>query len=776
MKFTDGYWQLREGVRALYPVHVYDVRTSARSVTAVAPTRPVTRRNDTVDLPLLTIELSSPLPEVIKVRVTHFSGGLPGRPEFPLRADPGTEVVITEGEDQVSLASGSLTARISRDDWRLEFSSDGRPLTASGSKALGAMTDAEGRGFMREQLDLGVGELVYGLGERFGPLVKNGQTVDAWNADGGTASEQAYKNVPFYVSNRGYGVFVNHPELVSFEIASETVSRAQFSVAGEVLEYFIVNGPTPRDVLRRYTELSGRPALPPPWSFGLWLSTSFATDYNEAIVEELADGMERYGIPVSVFHFDAFWMRGLQWCDFAWDAERFPDPPAMLQRLHERGLRTSVWISPYIAQLSPLFAEAAAAGYLLTRADGSVWQSDLWQAGTAVVDFTDPGARAWFAGKLRALLDMGVDCFKTDFGERIPVDVRYFDGSDPDRMHNFYSYLYNETVFELLREYRGDGEAVVFSRAATACSQRFPVHWGGDSESDFASMAESLRGGLSLAMSGFAFWSHDIGGFAGRPDPAVFKRWIPFGLLSSHSRLHGNDTYRAPWEFDAEAVEVLRDFTRLKARLMPYVYEAAVRASEEGVPMTRPMCFDFPDDPACDYLDQQFMLGDSLLVSPVFDAAGVKATYVPAGTWTDLRTGAAYLGPAWARRTYGFDEMPVLVRPGAVLPIGAVEDRFDYSYAEGVTLRAFEVDAVATSEIVITDPATGAGARFALTRSEGSVLFERVEGTGEWRVQFVGKHAESSVREGVAEPDPMGLIVIPHNERIQWTIGCERPE
>ena len=256
----------------------------------------------------------------------------------------------------------------------------------------------------------------------------------------------------------------------------------------------------------------------------------------------------------------------------------------MLQRLKERGLRICVWLNPYIAQRSPLFAEGKQNGYLLKKPNGDVWQTDQWQAGMGIVDFTNPAARQWYGDKLRALLDMGVDCFKTDFGERIPIEVVYHDGSDPLKMHNYYTYLYNQTIFEVLRERRGEGEAVLFARSATAGSQQFPVHWGGDCESTFEAMAESLRGGLSLGLAGFGFWSHDIGGFEGTPPGDVYKRWIAFGLLSSHSRLHGSNSYRVPWLFDEEAVDVLRHFTQLKCRLMPYLLCAALEAHHTGVP------------------------------------------------------------------------------------------------------------------------------------------------------------------------------------------------
>ena len=384
-------------------------------------------------------------------------------------------------------------------------------------------------------------------------------------------------------------------------------------------------------MLERYTGLTGRPALPPAWSFGLWLSTSFTTEYDQATVAGFVDGMRERDIPLHVFHYDCFWMRGLHWCDFEWDPETFPDPAADIARLKEQGLHVCVWINPYIAssrRCSPRRATRATCCAGRTAASGR-W--DLWQPGLAIVDFTNPDACAWYAGHLKRLLDMGVDCFKTDFGERIPTDVVWHDGSDPERMHNYYAFLYNKVVFDLLQRERGD-DAIVFARSATAGSQRFPVHWGGDCDSNYPSMAESLRGGLSLGLSGFGFWSHDIGGFEGTATPDVYKRWCAFGLLSSHSRLHGSDSYRVPWAFDEEAVSVLRHFTRLKCRLMPYLYAAAVEASKTGVPVMRAMMLEFPDDPGSAALDRQYMLGDALLVAPVFTEAGDVDVYLPPGT------------------------------------------------------------------------------------------------------------------------------------------------
>ncbi|RPI20613.1 MAG: alpha-xylosidase, partial [Chloroflexota bacterium] len=482
-----------------------------------------------------------------------------------------------------------------------------------------------------------------------------------------------------------------HPERVAFEVASHHVNSVQFSVEGHSLDYYVIYGPTPAEVLERYTALAGRPALPPAWSFGLWLTTSFVTDYDEKTVTGHIQGMADRQIPLHVFHFDCFWMRGYHWCDFEWDSQCFPDPQGMLQRLKSRGLKICVWINPYIGERSALFEEGQRQGYLLKTPSGDVYQVDEWQPGMGLVDFTNPEARRWYGDKLRALLDMSVDAFKTDFGELIPTGVVYHDGSDPQRMHNYYTYLYNRTVFEVLEERFGKNGAVVFARSATAGSQKFPVHWGGDNNATFESMAESLRGGLSLGMSGFGFWSHDIGGFESTATPALYKRWAAFGLLSSHSRLHGNSTCRVPWLFDEESVDVLRFFTRQKCQLMPYLYRLALEASKKGMPVMRSMFIAYPGDLSCRYLDRQFMLGPSLLVAPVFREDGEVEYYLPAGRWTNFLTDETVEGGAWRREKVDFMSIPLWVPDNTVIPVGANAEKPDYDYAEGVTLHVFNL-------------------------------------------------------------------------------------
>ena len=375
----------------------------------------------------------------------------------------------------------------------------------------------------------------------------------------------------------------------------------------------------------------------------------------------------------------------------------------MIQKYHDMGLKVCVWINPYIAQKSKLFAEGKKNGYFLRKKNGDIWQTDLWQAGMAALDFTNPDAKEWYLSKLKSLLNMGVDCFKTDFGERIPVkDIVYYADVDPVKMHNYYTYLYNQAVFELLEKEKGRGEAVLFARSATVGGQKFPVHWGGDCNATYASMAETLRGGLSLACDGFGFWSHDIGGFEETASADVYKRWCAFGLLSSHSRLHGSTSYRVPWLFDEEACDVLRKFVNLKCQMMPYLYSQAANAHETGIPMMRPMFVEFPEECACEMLDRQYMLGDSLLVAPVFKENGEVEYYLPGGTWINLLTGELCNGGAWKKEIHDIQSLPLLVRPNTIFVMGTSADQVVYDYEKEcvVYLSFFEDGAKSETKIV----------------------------------------------------------------------------
>ena len=505
MKFTNGFWLVRDEFQADYVRDIYEVEERENELLAFAPYKQIQGRGDTLNIGMMTYTFTAPAKDILGIHMVNHAGNYVKSPSFELYGDldksPERKCEKASGKEKWTLKSGKLSLEFETGSPEMKFYGDGRELTCIKSKTTGMMHHKQGMNYLVSGLNLGVGELVYGLGERFTPMVKNGQTVDIWNEDGGTASEISYKNIPFYYTTKGYGVFVNHPGRVSFEVGSEKVETVQFSVEDEELEYFVIYGPTPLEIIEKYTALTGRPALPPKWSFGLWLTTSFTTNYDEATVNSFIDGMAERNLPLHVFHFDCFWMKAFQWCDFEWDPLTFPDPEGMIRRLKAKGLKICVWINPYIGQKSPVFKELQEKGYLLKRPDGSLWQWDKWQPGLAIYDFTNPDACKWYADKLKGLVAMGVDCFKTDFGERIPTDVQWFDGSDPQKMHNHYAYIYNELVWNVLKDTVGEEEAVLFARSASVGAQKFPVHWGGDCYANYESMAESLRGGLSIGLS-----------------------------------------------------------------------------------------------------------------------------------------------------------------------------------------------------------------------------------------------------------------------------------
>ena len=753
MIFGNGCWLQKEGCGCFSPQEVYFEKVEPTKVTLCLPTTRIVTRGSTLGGINLTMVITSPAPEVLRVQTYHHMGARKREPEFELEQKEEMPLTVTSDEEKLTIASGSLTLEIQKKNWSMSYKRNGALITRSAAKDLACMkTDWKGdyydkgditETYMRQQLSLGVGELIYGLGERFTALVKNGQSVSVWNEDGGTSTYQSYKNIPFYLSNKGYGVFVNHPEKVDFEVATEQVTKVEFSVEGGYLDYYLFNGPTMKEVLSRYTDLTGKPALPAPWTFGLWLSTSFTTNYDEETVMSFVNGMLDRGIPLRTFHFDCFWMKEFHWTDFVWDARVFPDPAGMLSRIKAKGLNICVWINPYIGQESCLFAEGVEKGYFVKRTNGDVWQWDMWQPGMALVDFTNPEACAWYQEKLAGLLDMGFDCFKTDFGERIPWEnVEYYDHSDPKKMHNFYTYLYNKTVYDILEKKRGKGEAVLFARSATAGGQKFPVHWGGDCWSDYESMEESLRGGLSLMMSGFGFWAHDIGGFESTSTPDVYKRWVAFGLLSSHSRLHGSTSYRVPWAYDEEAVDVVRFFTRLKAKLMPYLYQTAIQANRTGVPTMRSMVLEFTEDRTCHYADKQYMLGDSLLVAPIFNEEGMADYYLPQGNWTNFFTGEVKQGGCWVQEKHDYLSIPLMVKEGSVIALGAHDDKPDYDYGDGVELRVYALKNGISAETVVYGMDQSAEIKACVLKSGDKITVD-VESKRPCKVRLVNVKAQS---------------------------------
>ena len=777
MKFQNGAWLMKEGHALFSPNMVYEIEKNKDSVTLVMPTRGFDMQSV-----VLTMQIWAPVPEVIRVKVWHYMGVDDSKsPSFDLNLPAKGCMEVEENEKSVIVKSGHLSLIVDKESGGMRYERDGELVTKSVGRDLGYVkADWKGdyysydgeNAYMVQHLGLSVGELIYGLGERFTPLVKNGQSIDIWNEDGGTGTEQSYKNIPFYLSNRGYGVFVNHTERISYEVGSEYVTKVAFSVPGECLDYFIINGPTMKEALMRYTDITGKPALPPEWTFGLWLSTSFITNYDEETVLSFIDGMMERNIPLAVFHFDCLWMKNFHWTDFCWDSNIFPDPEGMIKKIHDKGIKVCVWINPYIGQRSALFEEGVKNGYLLKRKNGDVWQWDMWQPGLAIVDFTNPEACRWYAGKLKALMDMGVDCFKTDFGERIPTDAVYANGFDPVKMHNYYSYMYNKTVFETIEAVKGKGEAVLFARSATVGGQKFPVHWGGDCSANYESMSESLRGGLSLTSSGFGFWSHDIGGFEDTSTPDVYKRWAAFGLLSTHSRLHGSISYRVPWNYGEEAVDTLRFFTRLKMSLMPYIYSSAVKTAITGIPFMRSMALEFSEDYNCQYLERQYMFGDSFLVAPIFNDEGLGRYYLPEGTWTDYLTGERLEGGRWYEKHYDYLSIPMFVRESSIIARGSRDDRPDYAYSDHVEFRIYELKGEAKAEVYehVRDAENASAAAVILGGRDGDSLVFEVDAKAPWTIRLVNCHVKGAVGAAVTI-DGADTLLVPENGA--KTVRCD---
>jgi len=775
MKFHNGCWLLKEGFGSFSPQQVYEIRKEARAITLCAPTSRIAHKGDTLGGINLTVKISAPMPEVIRVQTCHYKGARRNAPEFELEFSEIPELDYEETEETLTVRSGHLSLVIDKNNWSMCYERDGKLLSRSGWRDLayvkkdwtGEAYDRRGKAWMTQALGLSVGEQIYGMGERFTPFVKNGQSVEIWNEDGGTNTEQSYKNIPFYLSSKGYGVFVNHPEKVEFEVGTEQVNKVGFAVEGENLDYFFFNGPTMKEVLMRYTDLTGKPSLPAQWTFGLWLSTSFTTDYDEKTVMSFIDGMQERGIPLSVFHFDCCWMREFHWTDFIWDERVFPDPEGMLKRIHQRGIKVCVWINSYIGQEAALFEEGMKKGYFIKRGNGDVWQWDMWQPGLAIVDFTNPEAVCWYQEKLEGLLDMGVDCFKTDFGERIPTeDAVYYNGADPKAMHNYYTYLYNKAVYEVLERKKGKEEAILFARSATAGGQKFPVHWGGDCWSDYESMEESLRGGLSLTSSGFGFWSHDIGGFESKSTPDVYKRWAAFGLLSTHSRLHGSTSYRVPWLYDEEAVDVVKFFTLQKLTLLPYLYSSAVRTSQTGIPMMRSMALEFEDDLNCRYLDKQYMLGDSLLTAPIFNEEGQACYYLPEGRWTNYLTGEVCGGSCWRQEQHDYLSIPLWVRENSVIPVGIKASDAQYCFGQNMEFRVYGL----TGHAETTVYQDGEAIAEAIFEKSGSQVKAKLIGAEGCRIRLIGRSVSEvqGVKAETCGKDTM-LYIETNASELCWT-------
>ena len=517
-------------------------------------------------------------------------------------------------------------------------------------------------------------ECFAGTGERFTKMDLSGHTFYLKNQDGqGVNNRRAYKNIPFYLSSRLYGVFYHTSRYCKLSLADHSTRSVQFLNEAPVVDAYLIGGSSPERILYNYRTLTGFPSLPPLWSFGIWMSrmTYFSADE----VQEICDRLRREKYPCDVIHLDTGWFRTDWLCEWKFNPERFPDPVGFLKGLKEDGYRVSLWQLPYVAEGAEQITEAKENRYIapLTkeqeRAEGSNF-STLDYAGT--IDFTYPKATAWYKGLLKELLDMGVVCIKTDFGENIHMDADYY-AMSPEELNNLYALLYQKAAYEITKEVTGDG--IVWARSAWAGCQRYPLHWGGDSASTWDGMAGSVKGGLHFGLSGFGFWSHDVPGFHSLPnfmnsplDEKVYMRWTQFGVFTSHMRYHGSFK-REPWHYPTIAPLVKR-WWKLRYRLMPYILEEARRSTETGYPMVRALLMHHADDRQVWHIDDEYYFGSEFLVAPVMNSEDKRDIYLPEGRWVDFFTGERFEGGRWLKGVEcPLERMPLYVKEGAEISL-----------------------------------------------------------------------------------------------------------
>jgi alpha-D-xyloside xylohydrolase len=647
--------------------------------------------------------------------------------------DASWTVARVEGGYRYSSVAGSVT--VLEKPWHVEFrDAAGRLLTRTqhASDYTATLVPALPFSFVRRSSDysrsvaavfsLSHGEKLFGTGESFTRLDKRGQKVVLWANDAnGVQTERMYKPIPFFLSSRGYGMFVHTSAPATFDMGASYHGSNALLLGDDELDLFVFLG-TPKQVLDEYTTLTGKAAMPPLWSFGFWMSR--ITYFSEDEVRTVAAKLRENRVPADVIHLDTGWFETDWRCDYQFSKTRFRDPATMIADLKRDGFRVSLWQLPYFVPKNTLFPEILEKGLAVRDAKGNLPYED------AVLDFSNPATVAWYQEKIAGLLRLGVGAIKVDFGEAAPLSGVYASGRTGFYEHNLYPLRYNRAVAEITKQV--SGETILWARSAWAGSQRYPVHWGGDAGNLDNAMLSTLRGGLSLGLSGFTFWSHDIGGFTARTPEELYRRWLPFGMLTSHSRAHGAPP-KEPWEYGPSFADAFRRAAEMKYRLMPYVYAQAKDSAERGLPMVRALFVEFPDDPGSWTVEDEYLFGSDILVAPLFEEGTTgRSVYLPPGGWVDYQTGRSYAG-GWRRIEAGLVPAVILVRDGAAIPHAAVAQstaRIDWTKLELVTYGAKATKArglvCLPSEGVLREVAVNAGGRF---RAPGDPLAGRVKWT-----------------------------------------------
>lgn len=645
--------------------------------------------------PVLPFAISFVSPRTVRLRVSSRAAPLSDGQSLmlagPVPKDSSWRVEQNDREIVYTGAYGKI--RINKQPWRVEiYDQRGRLLTRTQNiNEPGTFFTPVPFSFVRRASDLGRrfaatfelqhDEKIFGCGESFTRFDKRGQRVLVSTRDGmGTQSELMYKPIPFFLSNNGYGMFVHTSAPLTFDFGKYFDAHNVIYSGDENLDLFIFLG-EPKDVLSEYTALTGRSPVPPLWSFGFWMSR--ITYNSEAQVREVARQLRAHKVPADVIHIDTGWFETEWRSDYKFSPSRFPDPGKMMRDLKEQGFRISLWQYTYVTSKNELWKEMVEKGYHVKNDGGQLPSED------ATLDLSNPAAVKWYQDKIRDLLKLGVGAIKVDFGEAAPYTGVYTSGMSGWYEHNLYPLRYNKAVADATREVTG--EDVIWARSTWAGSQRYPLHWGGDAENTDSAMAAELRGGLSFGLSGFTYWSHDVGGFVNRAPRDLYRRWMAWGVLTSHTRAHGAPP-REPWEYDEALTEDFRNALGLRYSLMPYIYAQAKDSSARGFPLARPLFFEYPNDRTSWSIDDQYMFGSDLLVAPMFATGDRRQVYLPPGSWIDYQSGRVYEGAKWHEIQLGKVPVVLLVKDHAVLPhIKVAQSTKDMDW-DNVELRVFSTD------------------------------------------------------------------------------------
>ena len=621
--------------------------------------------------PVLPFSVEFTSDRTIRIRANTSTEKISSEPSLMLVKEPvqdkSWKYNKIKGGHQYTGSFGSVT--VLENPWKVEIrDKNGKLLTQTRSQADGrsSYTPNLPFSFVRRASDysrsvaavfsMSPDEKIFGCGESFTKLDKNGQKIVLWTHDpNGVETQTMYKPIPFYMSSRGYGMFMHTSSPITCDFGATYGESNAMQIGDENLDLFVFLG-EPKDILNAYTDLTGKAEMPPLWSFGLWMSR--ITYFSEQDGRNVADKLRKNRIPSDVIHFDTGWFETDWRCDYKFSASRFKDPAGMIADLKKQGFHTSLWQLPYFVPKNDLFPEIIEKGLAVKNANGTLPYED------AVLDFSNSNTIKWYEDKIGGLLKLGVSAIKVDFGEAAPLSGVYASGKTGFYEHNLYPLRYNKIVSELTKKMTGD--RIIWARSTWAGSQRYPIHWGGDAETTNKGMQAQLRGGLSLGLSGFTFWSHDIGGFTMKTPEDLYRRWLPMGLLTSHTRTHGQAP-KEPWEYGEDFQNYFRKAVELKYKLMPYIYAQSKIASEKGLPMLRALFIEFPNDPGSWLVDNQYMFGSDILVAPFFEQVKSRSVYLPKGQWIDYQTRKVYDG-GWHEIAAGELEVIMLVREGAVLP------------------------------------------------------------------------------------------------------------